>query len=175
MSFFCNNQQLDVLNITGAFDPGTKVETGIKLPNNTELNLNLAGLSVNPSNKSLSNLDQIKTLKIVVDWGDGNTEKLSPPFEIKNSSINTKYDPWTSISHRYSLGSQTSDLTLTIYVYNHLNDCLIVTVPITIQFQSLLDSRAKLNLVSANITNDNRVSYVINNSVEKSNFVVESL
>ena len=175
MPFFRNNQQLDVLNITGAFEPGTRQETGIRLQNNTELNLNLDGLVVNPSIKNLSNVDQIKNLKIVIDWGDGKSDQLSPIFEVKNSTINTKYKPWTSTSHRYSLATQESNLTLTIYVYNHLNDCLIVKVPITIQFQSLLDSHAKLNLVSANITNDNKVSYVINNSVEKSNFIVGTL
>lgn len=175
MAFFRNNQQLDVLNITGAFNSGTMVEETIKLPNNTELKLNLDGLSVNPSNQDLTNLDQISTIKIVIDWGDGKSDSISPPFVKKGSSINTKYDPWTTISHTYSLNSENNELSLVIYVYNSINDCLIITVPIIIQFQSLLDSGAKLVLVSANITNDNKVSYVLNNSVEKSNFVVGSL
>ena len=172
LAFFRNNQQLDTLVVTGSYDSGTRTETAIKLPNNTVLNLDLAGLSVKPSNKLLSNPEQVATLKIVIEWGDGKSDTIAPFFQVKRSSINTKFDPWSKISHTYSLKTQTSSINLKIFVYNSLNDCLIITVPITIQFQSLLDSGAKLNLVTANVTNDNKVSYVINNSVEKSNFVV---
>lgn len=175
MSFFRENQQLDVLNITGAYEAGTQVLEPIRLLNNSELKLNLTGLTVNPSNKELKNPEQITTLKIVIDWGDGNTESLSPIFEVKNSTINTVYEPWTVTSHNYSLKSENNNLSLVISVYNTMNDCLVIDIPVIIEFQSLLESCAKLNLVSANITNDNKVSYVINNSTEESNFVVSSV
>ena len=175
MSFFRGNEQLDVLTITGQYNPGTTTLTGIKLPNNETLELNLGGLKVKPSNPQITNVDQIVTLKVVIDWGDGNSDSVSPYFHVSDSTINVKYKEWSSVSHTYSLYTEQPSLTLTIYVYNSLNDCAILTVPITMQYQSLLESGAKFHLVSANITNDNKVSYVFNNSTEKSNFVVSTI
>lgn len=175
MSFFVGDQQLDVLNVTGSYNAGTRTLSSVRIQNNSDITLNVEGLKVNPNNPQLSNPDQVTTLKIVIDWGDGNTESIAPFFIVKNSSINVKHDPWYVVSHTYSLYTQQTNLNITIYVYNSLNDCLIITIPVVMQFQSLLESGAKLNLVSANITNDNRVSYVINNSTEDSNFVVASI
>lgn len=175
MSFFRGNEQLDTLVITGQYNPGTVTLEVIKLPNNDTLNLNLGGLTVKPSNPEITNVDQVVTLKIIIDWGDGNSESISPYFHVLESTINTKYKEWTNISHTYSLNSEQGEISLQISVYNSLNDCTIFTVPITIQFQSLLESGAKFHLVSANITNDNQVSYVFNNTTEKSSFVVSTI
>ena len=175
MAFFKGNEQLDTLQITGQYNPGSITLDSIKLPNNSTLNLSLAGIQVNPSNPDITNIDQIDTLKIVIKWGDGESETISPYFHVTESSINTKYQDWTSISHLYSLKSTEQSLSLTVNVYNLLNDCASITVPIIIQFQSLLEAGAKLTLVGANITNDNKVSYVLNNMTDKSSFVVSSL
>lgn len=175
MSFFSGNQQLDVLNITGSYESGTRTLGAIRLQNNSKLDINLDGLSVLPSNKQLKNPEQVTTLKIIIEWGDGDSESIAPFFQISDSSINVKFDPWTSVSHTYSLNTLDGDLTLSIYVYNSLNDCLRIDVPVTIQFQSLLESGAKFHLVSANITNDNKVSYVLNNSTNKASFVISTM
>ena len=175
MSFFVNGQQKDVLEVTGTYNAGSQRLTAITLPNNTTLTLNLAGLAVTPSNKQLSNPQEVETLKIVIEWGDGETDSIAPFFRVPQSSIFSKFDPWTTISHFYSLTQAITSINLVIRCYNSINDCVTITVPITMQYQSLLESCAKLNLVSGSITNDNTVSYVVNNSTEKSNFVVAAI
>ena len=166
MSFFRGSEQLETLTVTGAYSAGNHTLESIKLPNNSTLKLNLAGISVTPSNQKLTNVDQIITLKIIIDWGDGNIET--------ESSINAKYQEWSSISHLYSLHDENIKPSLKIEVFNSLKDCATIIIPITIQYQSLLESGAKFVLVSANITNDNQVSYVFNNKADKSSFVISS-
>ena len=174
MAFFRGSEQLDTLTITGAYSADNHTLTSIKLPNNSTLKLNLAGISVTPSNQKLTNVDQIITLKIIIDWGDGNIETVSPYYHVAESSINAKYQEWSSISHLYSLHDENIKPSLKIEVFNSLKDCATIIIPITIQYQSLLESGAKFVLVSANITNDNQVSYVLNNTADKSSFVVSS-
>ena len=175
MAFFQGNDQLDTLVCAGRYNPGETILKSIILPNNSILNLNLADITVIPSNPDITNINQIGVLKIIISWGDGNTETISPYFHIPSSSINVKIPEWTEVSHLYSLHDEQNEISLYIYVYNSLNDCATLIVPITIQFQSLLESGAKFHLVSANITNNNQVSYVFNNSADKSSFVVSSI
>lgn len=174
MAILRGDEQLDSLVISGQFDPGIVTLDPIKLPNNTSLKIDLSGVTVNPSNQEITNPEQISILKIVIKWGDGSSNTIAPLFEKQTSSINTKFEDWTVTSHTYSLGDTQTELTLEIDVYNSLNDCATLLVPITIQFQSLLESGAKLNLISANITNDNRVSYVLNNTAQQASFVVST-
>lgn len=175
MSFFRGNEQLEMLAVTGTYKPGQQTLAGIRFANNTTIHVNLAGISVSSSDTKLTNLDQLITLKVIIDWGDGTTESVSPYYHVAESSINAKYQEWTSVSHLYSLHTETKNLTMKIYVYNSHNDCATIIIPITIQFQSLLQSGAKFRLISANITNNNQVSYVFNNLTDKSNLVVTSV
>ena len=172
MAFLRGEQQLNTLILTGKHRAEDEVLEGITLANNTTLNVNMAGISVIPSNPDISNVDQVVTLKIIIDWGDGKSESISPYFTVKDSSINVKAQEWDNVSHTYALHTDDGDLTLTIRVFNSLKDCATLVIPVTVKFLSILESRAKFKLISANITNNNNVSYVLNNARDKSNIIV---
>lgn len=172
MSFFRDKKQLNTLVITGSHSTSEETLEEITLMNNSVLNLNLSGITVTPSNPDITNVDQVVTLKIIIDWGDGETESISPYFTVQDSSINVKAQEWDNVSHTYALHSENGDLTLKIRVFNSLKDCTTLLIPVKVQFQSILESGAKLKLISANITNSNEVSYVLNNIKDKSNMIV---
>lgn len=172
MSFLLGREQLNTLILTGAHKPGEETLAGITLANNSSLNLNFSGITVTPSNPEISNVDQIVTLKIIIDWGDGETESISPYFSVQDSSINIKPQTWDDVTHKYVLHTENGNIILKIQVFNSLKDCATLLIPVTVKFESILESRAKFRLVSANITNNNNVSYVLNNIADNANMIV---
>lgn len=177
MSFYLGEQQLDVLDVTGTYQPNkTTALKGISIRNNDEITLNFDGLTVPASNQSLSNASEVIVLKIIIDWGDGSQkESIASVFHVEDSSIESKPDSWQQISHTYSMYEERSDVTITISAYNSMHDCATIKIPVKMIYQSFLERGVKWMLVAANITNDNDVSYVFHDYNHRDNVIVKSL
>lgn len=174
MGFYQNEQYVEELVIAGNMKPGVIEWEHIAIYNNDTISLNLKDLFLLQSFE-ISNPDAVSIIKIVIEWGDNNKSVLAPVVFTKQSTIGTVANDWKKISHEYHFKEQIESTELTITVYNTLNDCLIIRIPIDIQYKSILEYNKLFELISANITNDNKVSYVINDAQENQMIVVQSV
>lgn len=162
MAFLDGTDQLDELKISGTYKSGVTTLGAIKMYNNNSITLDVSELVVSPADLTLQDADQVKLLKIIVEWGDGSdNETLSPILLSKESKENQEDFPWSRVTHTYNLTDKIESLQLKLYAYNTINECATLVVPITILYLSILQSGVNFRLVSANITNVNGTSYVL--------------
>lgn len=174
MGFYLNEQFEEQLVISGEIESGVINWNPIAIYNNDTIILDLQKLSVIGSFEVV-NPDAISLIKIVVDWGDGNKTSASPAVFAKQSTIGTKSNDWRLVSHTYHLKEEIDSTEIIITVYNTLNDCLTIKIPVQIQYKSILEYGTSFELISANLTNDNKVSYVINDTKEAQMIVAQSV
>lgn len=175
MGYYREQQYFNDLTISGIYRPGISYEPIIDLFNNDDIYLKLEGIEIESDSEKLTNPGNISILCIVIDWGDGKTDKLTPENFVKNAStIGTVYDSWMNKGHEYHLHKWTDKIELKITIYSTMNEKIVIIVPIQIKLKTFTESRAKFELISANITNDNRISYVINDATTKQMIVLNS-
>lgn len=174
MGYYHNEQYEEELIIAGNMTPGVIEWERIAIYNNDTVTLNLQKLFLQQS-FDITNPEAISLIKIVIDWGDGNKTSLSPAVFTKQSTIGTSPDDWRKTSHTYHFKQEIDSTELVIKVYNTLNDLLVIIIPVDVQYKSILEYGTSFELISANITNENKVSYVINDAKEAQMIVVQSV
>lgn len=128
----------DILRISGTTTPG--ILTPINLQDNNSLTIDLNPIvQSNPNNI---------ILKIIVDWGDN-----SPCEEF------SRFNESFVASHAYH--NTTGNLMAKISAFNVDGEKIQFFQHIDIHVNSILQNGEQFNLVSANITNDNNVAYVL--------------
>lgn len=103
-------------------------------------------------------------IKIKIDYGDGNKETLIKPLT-HSKYILTGDNNWSNVTHFYSFNDKkyfegTQYITFIIKNIEGIVDKVII--PFTILTSNAANYNIKMDLVSANLTNDNNVSFVFN-------------
>ena len=101
-------------------------------------------------------------IKIKIDYGDGKKEILSKPLNYTNFS---KLNDWACTEHFYNFNDKkyyegTHYITFIIKNIEGLTDKIII--PFTVLNTQAVNYNVKMDLISANLTNDNNVSFVFN-------------
>lgn len=130
-------------------------------------NLNVTGVTLN---------------KIKIDWGDGNVDVISKSIAKSGGGITTKELSWKIAKHLYNTDKRNVYLTdnidflpkITIYLYNTYNDIVRIVIPFKLIYKTIYDMNCQFDILSSNITNNNRVSYVIKEQRGDSVAVVQS-
>lgn len=175
MGYYLDQLYYEDLVVADTLEPGTTEKKTIDIFNNDSLYLVLENVEIAPGDKSLTNPDSISILTIVIDWGDGKKDQLNPEnFARKKSGAQQFVISWMNIWHTYHFHDGTTDSQITITIYDNANNKYIVIIPLRIKLKSLAETRAKFELISANITNDNQVSYVIHDATTKQMIVLKS-
>lgn len=174
MSFYRAQELLDELVVSGVQEDGTELDE-IEIFNNSEITLKLDGVTVAPS-VDITNKDTVGLLRIDIDWGDGQKDTITPKnYQSTAADYETEMSEWFTKRHAYHFYEEVKKTYLVITIYNTLNDKAVITQPITLKYKSISEDNVRYELISANITNDNTVSYVINDATTKQMIVVNSV
>lgn len=104
-------------------------------------------------------------IKIKVDFGDGQHDLLVKPLSHKNFILGNKTS-WCTIEHFYSFKEKEyfeKGGKIIFEIKNIEGLCDIIIIPFELINSSVNNYNAKLDLMSANLTNDNNISFVFNN------------
>ena len=119
---------------------------------------NLSKLEIEKSNKK----SPYGKIKIEIDYGDGNNETLNKPLTYKSEKM---FDAWTITEHFYNFTDKkyfenVNYITFIIKNIEGIKDKIII--PFIILNSDAINYNVKMDLISANLTNDNRTSFVFN-------------
>lgn len=103
-------------------------------------------------------------IKIKINYGDGATETLIKPLTHKKYMLTGDND-WSSVEHFYNFNDEKYFNGIQYIIFNiknleGLEDKIII--PFTILTSVAANYNIKMDLISANLTNDNDVSFVFN-------------
>lgn len=175
MGYYLNQELHDELIITGPYTEDLVMDE-IEVFNNDSIYLKLEGIEVPNTIEELTNPEAVSLIRVIIEWGDGEKTSLTPEnYERATSTIGTQYDSWLNNSHTYHFHEQVEDVELKVTLYNTINYKVVIKVPIKVRYKSISELNVRYELVSANITNSNTVSYVINDASTKQMMVVGSL
>lgn len=103
-------------------------------------------------------------IKIKIDFGDGNKKTLIKPLTHKEFILNGTSN-WASVKHHYSFNDKKyfdSIQYIIIEIKNIEGIVDKIIIPFTILSSLAADYDLKMDLLSANLTNDNNVSFIFN-------------
>lgn len=109
-------------------------------------------------------LSPYEKIKIKINFGDGVKQTLSKPLTYKNYILK-KDEIWDSTEHFYSFEDEKyyngqQNIIIEIKNIEGITDKIII--PFTVLNTVASEYNVKMDLISANLTNDNNVSFVFN-------------
>lgn len=158
MSFYLNGVSQDTLKISGQYKTGTHLLSTIAIVNSEHFAVDLTELVV------VNNGQKLEIIKAIVQFGNREPIISSPVIEIKDE-FNTLAGKdevdfrLFDVNVMFQEGEQKG--TLTITVYDSSGSTVEFLVPYTAVLKSISDYGSEFDIVNANITNDDIVSYVL--------------
>lgn len=182
MSYFYNNKVYNLYQVSdNSYGSDTIEKDVIEIINNEKIIFDFTSLVVHAENAGILNFDDVETIKIHIDWGDGDIDRISKPLISDKSSIGI-YRPnqWKIIEHLFNVSKrykyETEDSNyfhkIIITAYNSFNDKLVIKIPYKVVYKTLYDLGSELSLFSSNTTNTNKVSYTLKQKSSDSMVVV---
>lgn len=122
--------------------------------------------------------------KASINFGDGQSTTLSAPFKVKTGTI-TETTPrqWTVFDHTFSFDKEYiydenltiknyQKITITLYAIN--GESVTYVIPFKVVYKSMYETGTDFEIASANITQNNNVSYVLTKRSDQSNILVNT-
>lgn len=147
MGFYYNGKYQTELVIQTLNQPS--YTGGIEIVNNEEITFNLKNFS------EINNPQLIH--KVLVDFGDDTNVTINKPIKKED-------EDWMLFSHRFELKEGVETGNISISVYNLNGEQSTRNIQFKIRKESLQEQGIEFNLVSANLRNDKKISYIFNNS-----------
>ena len=144
MGFYYKNKEQAELVI----DAIDSYKDGIEIVNNEEISFNLKDF------KDIEHSDSIH--KIEVDFGDGSNFTLNKPIKSEDEN-------WMNVSHRFAFKEDINNGIIKIHFYNLYGESIAKEINFKLKQLSLQEQEIEFRLVSANLRNDKKISYVFNN------------
>ena len=171
MSYYYKNKVYDYYQVTDTSQGSQSLKKDeIEIINNEKILFDFTSMFVYSKKLNVLNYEDVETIKIHIDWGDGQIDRLSKPLVSNKSSIGA-YRPnqWKLVEHlfnvkkRYEYKETDADYhhKIVITAYNTFNDKLVITIPYKMMYKTLYDLGSTFSLFSANTTNTNKVSYTL--------------
>lgn len=160
MSYFLNDKIYSHLKIKDLLNDNDILE--IKVVNNEAISFDFRGVQLPCEQQGIVT----EIIKIVIDWGDGKIDKLTRPFAKQKTSIEIREDQeWKIVQHLFNVDKKyfyTNDKhKITIDFYNTFGECKTYVIYYKMFYKSIYDIGSDFSLLSANLTNDNNVSYTL--------------
>lgn len=130
-------------------DTSNSYSKGIKIENNTEISFNLTNFN------GIEHKEHIH--KIEIDFGDESNLIISKPIKSKDEN-------WMIFSHYFSFKEGKSNGTIKINIYNLYGESAVKEIKFSLKELSLQEQDIEFSLVSANLRNDKKISYIFNNT-----------
>lgn len=144
MGFYYENEKKSEL----VYDSRERAFGRIEIINNEEISFDLKGFIDIPHQSYIH--------KITADFGDGCYEVIVKPIKSENKN-------WMKFSHRFAFKEDIKEGDIEINVYNLYGESATLIIPFQVKQQSLKEQNIEFRLVSANLCNDKKISYVFNN------------
>lgn len=179
MAYFYNNKVYDYYQVDD-FITGSQsfVKDAIEIINNESILFDFTKLDIRASSIDILNYLNVEIVKIHIDWGDGQEDKLSKPLVSQSSSIGVfRPDGWKVVSHTFNVAKRYQDgeqNAIVVTAFNTHNDKVIIKIPYSVVYKTIYDLGSEFSVFSANTTNTNQVSYTLKQLKTDSMFVVNS-
>lgn len=160
MSYFLNDKIYSQLKFKDLLNDNDILE--IEVVNNETISFDFRGVQLPCNQQDIVT----EIIKIVIDWGDGKIDKLTRPFAKQKTSIEIREDQeWKIVQHLFNVDKKyfyTNDKhKITIDFYNTFGECKTYVIYYKMFYKSIYDIGSDFSLLSANLTNDNNVSYTL--------------
>ena len=160
MSYFLNDKIYSQLKFKDLLNDNDILE--IEVVNNETISFDFRGVQLPCDQQDIVT----EIIKIVIDWGDGKIDKLTRPFAKQKTSIVIREDQeWKIVQHLFNVDKKyfyTNDKhKITIDFYNTFGECKTYVIYYKMFYKSIYDIGSDFSLLSANLTNDNNVSYTL--------------
>lgn len=160
MSYFLNDKIYSQLKFKDLLNDNDILE--IEVVNNETISFDFRGVQLPCDQQDVVT----EIIKIVIHWGDGKIDKLTRPFAKQKTSIVIREDQeWKIVQHLFNVDKKyfyTNDKhKITIDFYNTFGECKTYVIYYKMFYKSIYDIGSDFSLLSANLTNDNNVSYTL--------------
>ena len=143
MGFYYENEKQSMLVINSK----ERLIGRIEIVNNEKISFDLKGFIDIPHRNYIH--------KMIIDFGDGSNDILIKPMKSEDES-------WMSFSHYFKFKEGVNEGNIEIKVYNLYGESATVIIPFYVKRQSLQEQNIEFRLVSANLCNDKKISYIFN-------------
>lgn len=166
-----NNLESTEITISGIYTP--MVIPPCEIYNITKnIIINLNELSLTPS-EDYDNSEKIKTLKVKINYGDGETEIVEKTISYGNKSVIEKTIDFNNIKHTFNEVSNTES-TLIIELWNMCGDKLTFQIPYRLTNKSIYYYGSEFKLLNGALTNNNKSCYTLAHENSSSFITIKS-
>lgn len=154
MSYYYDKKIYDTYKISELFNTNmTLTKDVIEICNNEDFNIDLTESTFK---SNINGVDNVELNKVIIDWGDGETTKLTRPIYHSVSTIsNIKENSWKKIRHQFNVHKRNIYLTnnsnslpkIQIRMYSTFNDVVTILIPYKIVYKSLYDLGTNFELL----------------------------
>lgn len=174
--FWCSNNDSvsDCINLHDLLNSFNENEDYITIENNSSMTFDISNLED----------DGFKVMKAAISFGDGIRKVYSAPIKRNVSSlINTQQTEWRVITHNFSFSKryeyaddiQVKNLPkIEILLFYPTGKIESVNIPFRVSYKSLLEMNSQYDVLSANLTNQNTNSFVLQKVSDESKLIVSS-
>ena len=175
MSYFLNKEVFSELDFSKYFGKDTTNDLEIKIINNEKILFDFNKFEMGCSVQGI----KTEINKIIIDWGDGTYDRLQKPFpKLKTTLGALEEDKWKQIEHLFNVEKRFvyvgGNHTIKITCYNTFGDKKTYKILYKVVYKSVYDIGSDFTIMSANLTNDNLVSYTIRQQASDSVIVVST-
>lgn len=114
--------------------------------------------------ENAESLSPYEKIKIKINFGDGNNKTISKPLTHKNYILK-KDTNWDSVEHFYSFEEEkyyNGQQYIIIVIKNIEGITDKIIIPFKVFNTAVSEYNIKMDLISANLTNDNNISFIFN-------------
>lgn len=134
----------------------------ISLLNNEETVVDLSSVKILKIETDSDEDSYDEPHKIIIEWGDGKKDVYNKRIDKPVSNIGGLIETdWKIFSHNYSFDESLEESSIKITCINKYGTGFTFILPYKIIYKTLTDIGTKIKIISANITNEGKTSYVL--------------
>lgn len=170
MAVYVNGEQTDTFVISGEYSIGEYSLPAIDVINSEPFSVDLDELVIE------NNGQKLEIIKVSVQIDDKEVVTSTPSIDLRASSIQTTTsDSFKTVTINASFNEDESSGTLTVIAYDASGSSVVFKIPYNVLFKSISEYGSEFDLLQANITNSDAVSYVLSHRKENAVLFVRSL
>lgn len=166
-----NNLESTEITISGVYTP--MVIPPCEIYNITKnIIINLDELSLTPS-EEYDNSEKIKTLKVKINYGDGEIEIVEKTISYGNKSVIEKTIDFNNIKHTFNEAIDTES-TIAIDLWNMCGDKLTIQIPYRLTTKSMYYYGSEFKLINGALANNKKSCYTLSHKNTNSLITLKS-
>ena len=169
MSYYYKNYSFDIYKINDVLS-NQEINKGlIEIYNNEDFTIDMSELIFYGKQSLITNSE---IFLILIDWGDGKTDKLAKKIIKKEDKIKSFiHHEWKIITHKFNK-TDYNDSIIEIKIYNTAGDLCCIKIPYKIINKSLYEINTDFKLLASNKSNNNLTQFVMKEGMKDSIIIV---